>query len=144
MFPLTVPQWIAAGNINPCRFIAPSGANFTAGQASASSCIPVGVSFEETRYPPGLTSDDGLVAIAGESIPYYPPLSVGHLMVGVGGATFASLLVSDASGKGVIAPTGAGNTTNVWIGAISLGNGVANDKVPVWVLPPTPFRAVLS
>jgi hypothetical protein len=129
MFPVTAPPLVAGGNVSPCRFVKISTTAGQGVQAAAGTDLLVGISIEETRYPPNSPADDGLVAIANENLPYLGPGQVTNLIINAT-LTAGVVVTADASGKG-IAPA-AGD----YVGAILLQGGVAGDKVMAYILPP--------
>ena len=136
-FPMTQIPLTANGNIRPNRFltsVSGSGNFLLVVEATASTQFIVGVSSDGTRGPGGV--DDTYVAIATEPVPYRGPLQIANLMLGGTVTNMGVPLASDASGRGVATAPADGTTT--WYGAIALQSGVANDVIPVYVLPPTP------
>lgn len=137
MGPQTWPAYTANGNVSPCRFITPvvsaSGGSLAV-QASAANQLLVGVSWEGTRYPPNGPADDGLVAIAGEPLSAYSPGEQCNLTLGATVTNANSLLTSDSAGKGIVVDDTS--DAKIFVGALALQPGVANDKVWVQVLHP--------
>lgn len=138
MFPSTQPNFVANGNVSPCRFITPVVSSTGGGkavQASAATQLLIGVSYEETRYPPGSPADDGYMAIATENLPYHGPGQICNLQLGDDTVVSAHMvLTADAEGKGTLLDTTL--DTKSYAGAIALQPGVDNDKIMVWVLFP--------
>lgn len=124
-------QYVAGGNIYPCRFIKEStAAPFSVVQATANSRI-CGVTAEGTTVVAikGYT-DDACVyaATAGLPVPYFGEHDECLLEVGAQVAV-GDYLVSDADGKGV--PAAVGSTT---IGAVALeAASTAGTKIRVRV-----------
>lgn len=132
----TQPSATAAGSISPCRFITwqtGAGNELTVVQASAVTQVLAGVSEAWVRQAPGYGPDYTYIAIANEECPYRGPLQVGKLQLG--GTVNATVpLVTNSSGQGVAAAALGSGTLQV-IGALSMRSGVANDYIPVYVLP---------
>lgn len=137
MNPLTHISLVANGNVSPARFIAPvvsSTGGAKGVQASDPTVLILGVSYNETRFPPNSPADDGYCAIAGENLPYHGPGEICGLILG-GTVSSANVpLTTDSAGKGVTVDTTA--ATLIWVGAISLQAGVSGDEVMVYVLSP--------
>lgn len=136
---LTMPNFIAGGNVARCRFISRHSTGFnTVIQASAATQLLVGISADWTKYPPGSVSDtaiSGLHAQTGDQVSYHGPLQMCLLELGGTVSDPRIPLTSDADGKGVA--TAPSDGTTVYYGALPLEAGVSGDKIKVWVLPPT-------
>lgn len=134
-----VASFVANGNISPRRFLTTVTGNGNADkvvQASASTAIIVGVSFNATRFPPESPADDGFLAIAGEQCPAH---TAGHIcLLDLGGTVSNAgvLLTTDGNGKGIAQAPSDGTTC--YYGAIARETGVSGDAVKVVVLAPTP------
>lgn len=131
--------YIANGNISPRRFLTTVTGNGNADkvvQASASTAILVGVSFDATRYPPGSPADDGYLAIAGEQCPAHTAGHICNLDIGGTVSNAGVLLTSDANGKGIAQAPADGTTC--YYGAMARQTGVSGDTIKVVVLAPTP------
>lgn len=146
MFPLTVPQFTAAGNIRPNRFLVGAGSgngNFQKViEATGSTVMLVGVSQSGVRGPQpagdstGSTNNTTYLAVSGNSVPVSTALMEGDLLLGDTVNDFRIPLTSDGSGRGI--PQAPANGTTCWYGAIALEPGVSGDVIKVWVLPPCP------
>lgn len=113
----TVKTYVAEGAIGPCLFVKPGAADYgvLAGAAAADKVI-------------GITVPNVSAAIG-------DPVDVIHdgiadLKIG-GSVTRGDLLVSDASGQGVVAAPTTG--ANARYGAVALVSGVSGDIIPVKV-----------
>lgn len=123
-------QYVAGGNIYPCRFISQSAtAPFTAIQATAGDPT-VGISMEGTSVVPidGMTNASSVFAATlGLGVPYWGEHDECLLELG-GTVTQGDLLKSDANGKGVVGTPGTDKC-----GARALQSGVAGEKIRVVV-----------
>ena len=120
---------VAGGNVNPCRFIKlDSSADFQAVLATAATDDLFGISQDAQRTAP-ITGASDYAAVSGESLPHYENGSVCLLELGSGGATRGNLLVSDGSGKGVVAASSG--TALQCIGAQALESGSAGEFIRV-------------
>jgi hypothetical protein len=130
--PNTPPQFVAGGDIHPCRFLKVStAADFTALEAGANEQI-IGISGEGSNYPPlsDLTVSDHH-AVAGQPVDVHGDGDVCLLELG-GTVARGDRLKADSAGKGVvIASTG---TTIQQIGAVALQSGVSSEKIRVQVM----------
>ncbi len=133
---LTQPNFVAGGTINRGRFITPSTtvAQTVIQSASAGTALLCGVS---SRWvgPAGLNAAltsgfDTVAALTGDPVPYNGMGTIGELQLGGTVSDPSIPLTSDTSGKGV-----AASSTN-FAGAIALRLGVADEYIPVFVLPP--------
>lgn len=137
MYAFTMPPFTANGNVSPARFIAPvtsSTGGSLAVQASDPTEPIIGISYNETRFPPNGPADDGYCAIAGEPLPYHGPLQICGLILGDTVTDANTPLTTDSNGKGV--PVDTTDTTIVWVGAFALQPGVADDEIMVYTLSP--------
>lgn len=129
-----ITQYVAGGNIYPCRFISQSAsAPFTAIQAAAGDAT-FGISMEGTTVVPidGYTDASSVYAATlGLPVPYWGEHDDCLLEI-AGTVTAGDLLKSDANGKGV---TGTPGTDKC--GARALQSGVAGEKIRVVVLDST-------
>ena len=126
--PLSNPNWVAGGDINPSRFVTPKGTTngFTVKEADANELI-VGISQEGARDAP-IPSASTLAAATGENIHVYGPGEVCMLQMGAT-CNAGALLKSDADGKGT--PVTSNNDK---YGAIALQDATAStDIIPVFV-----------
>lgn len=124
------PNFIAGGDIRPCRFVKGGAADLTVLEADANEAV-IGISQEGTKAAP-IPSASTLAAAAGENIGVHGLGEVCLLTLGSGGATRFGYLKSDADGNGVaIATTG---TTAQMVGAIALQSGLEGEKIRVQVL----------
>lgn len=128
-------QYVAGGNIYPCRFIQQSPAGtFTAIQVAVAGDPSFGISQEGTTVVPidGYTDASSVfAATAGLPVPYWGEHDECLLEI-AGTVTQGDLLKSDADGKGV---TGTAGTDKC--GARALQSGVAGEKIRVVVLDST-------
>lgn len=136
MSPITQIPLTANGNVSPARFIAPvQGTTGQYGVQASDPTVPIlGVSYNETRFPPNGPADDGYCSIAGEPLPYHGPGTICGLICGDTETNAMQPLTTDSNGKGVAVSTSA--TTLIWVGAFSLQAGVLNDEIMVMVLSP--------
>lgn len=95
------PNFLAKGNISPCRFVKVASADFGVTQCAAGTDKPIGVSQIGTRNAPGTAADDGFAAIDGEGLKVFTEGDECLLEAGSGGWTRGDYLKSDGSGKGV-------------------------------------------
>jgi hypothetical protein len=139
MFYGTQAPFLADGNVSPSRFITTVTGAGNAGkavQASASTAIIVGISESWRRHPPGSPSDDGFIAIAGESLSYRGPGTIARLKLGGTVSNAGILLTTDGSGQGIAQAPADGTTA--YYGAMAMDTGVSGDFIRVVVLAPTP------
>lgn len=116
-----------------CRVITVSGVG-TGAVATAATSVPVGISAEFTKYPPGTSADSpsGTIAEAGDPIPYYGSGRMALAFVGAGGVTGGTLVEAGAAGAIVAkGAAGAGKWTVGW----AVVTGVASAYVPVFIDP---------
>lgn len=103
-----IHQYVAGGNIYPCRFITQSSsAPFTVTQATADATIIVGISAEGTSVVPidGYTDASSVyAATAGLPVPYWGEHDECLLEVAEA-CDPGDLLSPDANGKGVVSST---------------------------------------
>lgn len=118
-------QVVAGGNIRPSRIVKIStAADNTVLEGTSATTRNIGVAQQGTRNPPGLASDDGFAAIAGENIGVYGPGS-GMVPVQLGGTVAAGdALTADSNGLAI-----ATTTEGDQIIGFSFQAGVANDIV---------------
>lgn len=109
--PASNPNFIAGGDISPCRFVKAGAADFTVLQADANAAI-IGVSQEGTRRAPGLDGSDTLAAIAGEGLEVHG-LGEECLIEASGVIARFSYVAADADGKAVLVNTGAAGDKEV-------------------------------
>ncbi len=131
--PNTPPRLVAGGDIRPCRFVKMSTAADDRGLECDANELPIGISYENGKYPPlnDLVTTNNHAA-AGDPIGLYGDGDQCLLELGSGGATRGGRLKSDADGKGVaIATTG---TTIQNYGAIALESGSEGEKIRVFIL----------
>lgn len=132
MFPITNIHFAANGNVRPCRFVAPAGGSL--GVEASDPTLPIlGLSYEETRYPPNSPADDGFVAIAGEPLPLLGPGQVGNVVLG---DTVAANDPCTTDNQGRAIPVDTTATTKIWVAGFALVAGVVGDKVPFYVTSP--------
>lgn len=127
-----ITQYVAGGDIYPCRFIKQSGsAPFTAVQASGSTDVIVGISAEGTTVVPidGYTNSASVyAATAGLPVPYWGEHDE-CLLVMSETCDAGDLLTSDANGMGKVGTLGTD-----YIGARALQPcTAANQKIRVAV-----------
>lgn len=125
---------VANGNITPSSFVKLD--TTTEGrvlQCGAGNKI-YGIAQPGTRMTPLAGLDDGNAAIAGENLMIYGPPEKDVMLTLGGTVTRGDSLKSDGSGFGITT-----TSTGDWIGAIALDSGVANDIIPVQVIPPTQY-----
>lgn len=124
-------NFVAAGNIAPCRFVTRSGAGNSVVQADAGSVAEgdpvIGISQQGQRNINWAPLQDGYCAIDGENLRVYQEEEVCLLELG-GTIAFGQYLKSDANGKGVIADTDKDR-----FGAIAQEAGVSGQQIKVQV-----------
>lgn len=129
-----ITQYVAGGNIYPCRFITQSSAApFTAIQAVADDPT-FGIAMEGTTVVPidGYTNASSVfAATVGLPVPYWGEHDDALLELG-GTVTQGDLLKADADGKGVKGTAGTDKC-----GARALQSGVAGNKIRVVILDST-------
>lgn len=129
-----ITQYVAGGNIYPCRFITQSSAApFTAIQAVADDPT-FGIAMEGTTIVPidGYTNASSVfAATVGYPAPYWGEHDEALLELG-GTVAQGDLLKADADGKGVKGTAGTDKC-----GARALQSGVAGEKIRVVVLDST-------
>ena len=130
--PNTPAQWIANGDIRPCRFIkadVTAGKDHYALECDANDRID-GISQEGTNkaQTPDITAT--LAAAAAEQFRAFGPGDQCLLELG-GTVVQGDRLKSDADGKGVAIATSG--TTIQQIGARALSAGASGEKIPVEV-----------
>lgn len=135
---------LAAGNINPCRFVkrvltAGQANDGTVQEASALADKVVGVSQEGTRRAPIASyTNDGYAAISGENIKVFQPGDICLLELTAAAVTRGDRLTVDsvgATGKGRTAVAGEISF------AIALDTAAASEKVRVRVTFPDTIGA---
>lgn len=130
---MTAPNFIAGGNIYPCRFVSMTATGATpadrtvfqatAGAGTEGDSIS-GVSHEGTRR-----FDSDYAGIAGDHLRVHGLGDQALLELGSGGATAGVLLKSDANGKGI-----AVTTDQDRVGAVALQAGAAGAKILVQIV----------
>lgn len=146
MFPLIAPNFTAAGNIRPNRFLVGAGSgngNFRKVIEATGSTLPlVGISQNGVRGPQpagdvtGSTNSTTYLAVSGDPCPAFTAGMEGDLLLGGTVNDWRVPLTSDGSGQGVAQTPTSGTLT--YYGAIALEPGVSGDVIKVWVLPPCP------
>lgn len=130
------PNFIANGTIQPSRFVkldTTAGKLFNVLQAAASTdSTLIGISQPGSFDPPGTTGSATDAARAGQELSVYSIGDVCLLELG-GTVTAGDYLMSDASGKGVIATLTDGTTIR-HIGAKALESGVSGEKIRALVI----------
>lgn len=136
---VALPPKVANGNISPRRFLTTvtgAGNGDYVVQASASTAMIWGVSYDATKYPPGSPADNGFLCTAGEPCPYHGFGQMCQLDIGGTVSNVGVPLTSDGNGKGIAQAPADGTTC--WYGAIALQTGVDGDTINVVTLAPTP------
>lgn len=131
-------SWAAGGTIAPCRFVgADRSGEEQVLQASVLGQPTFGVMQEEMRDAPGLTgSDAAIAAIANDTGFKVHPWGSPCLVEAGGTFNFGDDLMSDTSGKAILA------TSGYYVSARALQNGVSGRKV--YVLPVQYQKSVLG
>jgi len=125
------PNYVAAGNISPFRFVKTyTSADNAVVQADANARI-VGVAQEAGRSAPIPDVSTNYAAVSGDPIHVYglgeqPLLELG------GTVAAGDLLKADSSGKGVVIATTGTTIQNV--GARALSAGASGEKIRVQVI----------
>ncbi len=124
------PSWTAGGTIAPCRFVVPDPtADEQIIQCSVGGQPTIGVMQEGQKGTPGLTGSDA--AVAAESTDRgFKVHAPGDLCLIEGGGNFnpGAELMTDTSGKAVVA------TTGYYVGAIALQAGQSGKKIKCMVV----------
>ena len=134
------PNFVANGNISPCRACiadtAYTGAGIKVIQDATGGLRPLGVSQKGTRYAGGTPADDGYAAIAGEDIMLHTWTDLAPVCgLELGGTVVAGAkLKTDSSGRGVSTTT-AGDI----VFATALQGGVLSDIIQVALQAPADY-----
>ena len=120
-----IKSYTAEAAITPCRIVKPGAADYGLAQAAASTDKAIGVSM-----PLG-SLNMGVNYASGDTVDVMHD-GIADLQLG-GTVTRGDLLISDASGCGIVATGTAGS--NYRIIGIALVSGVANDIIPVLLTP---------
>lgn len=139
MYPPQI-TYTANGNIRPRRFVTTVTGNGNAQkcvEATLSTAIIIGVSFNGTRYVPGSPADDGYLAIAGEQCSIHGPGHIADLDLGANVTNAGALLTTDGSGLGTPTPAVTDGTVTYY-GALAAQTGLSGETIKVIVLAPTP------
>lgn len=119
-------QFVAGGNIYPCRFVDYSAAYKVTQAGAGAKCF--GVSQVGTRIAPLPDVTSAYAAIDGEQVSVFQDEDETLLELG-GTVTAGAELKSDSNGKGVVL-AGSGSEN---IGAVALEAGVSGDLIKVRV-----------
>lgn len=131
MWPITQLPLKAAASILYGRVITVSAAN-TGATATAATVVPIGISNQFTRMPPGTETVAGEIAAAGDPLPYIGQGRMALAFVGAGGVTGGSRVEAGAAGAVVaLGAAGAGK----WSVGIAQDDAPASSYVWVWVNP---------
>lgn len=145
MFPISLGQYEANGDVYPRRFVVPTaGTNNRVDQGTGVTLPLLGVTGDNTRFPPNSPSDDGKHAIAGEFVDLHGPGQVTNLDLGANVTDLSVPLTSDGSGKGTPVSFAGGQTSLTWIGALPLKLGSSGEWIPVYILSPFCVHPALS
>lgn len=123
-------QFTASGTIIVSRFVKMSGSGTVAANTTAGGKI-VGISQDSGRVAPlpSVTADPVEAAKSGETLNvhcHFEGNNFPTLEIGSGGCTAGDILVSDNTGKGVVAAT-AGH----FVGAVAMETASAGEKAKV-------------
>ena len=120
---------VAAGNINPSRFVTLAASDGQVSECSAATDKIFGISQPETRRTPYGGLDDGYAAIATEELQIFGPGDNNECLLELGGTVVpGDKLTATTGGKGIKTVTDHNE-----YGAIALFGGVSGEFVPVEV-----------
>jgi len=127
------PALYASGNVRTCRAVRQTGgaSGPVGAECTAETQEPVGVSWEATKYPPGTAADNGYCAEANDPIPFLGRGRMANILVGSGGVTGGTRVISDSAGAAIA----VGAATTGWTIGIVQDSASSGDKVQILVDP---------
>jgi hypothetical protein len=124
--------FMANGNILPSTFVKIDTTANNAVLQAGSNVRTIGIAQEGTKYPPSSDQSNVYAAEQYDNIEVYADGTDECLLkLGAGGAYPGALLISDASGYGIIAATSGPTAQEV--GAVALQAGIASSLIRVKV-----------